>query len=122
MLSWIGRFLIALGILFAALYLGKGLLLLFPLGISESILGLLILFSLLSLKIVRLEWVLPATQPILRYMALFFLPICAGIIDQTELLIQHFNSLLVATVLSTIVTLLVISKLAQYLLKDDTHG
>lgn len=122
MLSWIGRFLIALGILFAALYLGKGLLMLFPLGISESILGLLILLSLLLLKIVRLEWVLPATQPILRYMALFFLPVCAGIIDQTELLVQHFNSLLVATVLSTVITLLVIGKLAQYLLKDDTHG
>lgn len=121
MLYRISRFLIALSILFAALYLGKGLLLLFPLGISESILGLLILFSLLLLKIIRLEWLLPATQPILRYMALFFLPICAGITDQTELLVEHFNALFVATVLSTIITLIAIGKLAQRLLKDDNH-
>lgn len=120
MLNHIGRFVLALAILFGALQLGRVLNTLLPLGISESIWGLLILFGFLVFRIIKVEWLLPATRPILRYMALFFLPVCAGIIDQNAALRQHLNSLLWANLLSTVLTLLLVGWLAQKWLKGES--
>lgn len=119
MLKNIGCFFLALAILFSALQLGSLINKLLPLGISDSIWGLLILFGLLLGRILKVEWLLPATRPILRYMALFFLPICAGIIDQAGTLKAHLNTLLWANFLSTVLTLLLIGWLAQKLLKGE---
>ena len=64
------RFIVALALLFLMLYLGKLMAWLVPIGISESIWGLLILFSLLVMNLVKVEWVMPATRPLLRYIIL----------------------------------------------------
>lgn len=113
------RFIVALALLFLMLYLGKLMAWLVPIGISESIWGLLILFSLLVLNIIKVEWVIPATRPLLRYMALFFLPICAGIIEQTEILSLHLNSLVLANFISTVFSLIIIGYLAQWLFNKE---
>ena len=109
------RFIFALILLFVILYLGKWISHIFPIGIPDSIWGFLILFSLLVLKIVRVEWIFPASRPILRYMTLFFLPVCAGVIEQTEVLKAHLNSLIWANFFSTVLSLVVIGYLAQWL-------
>lgn len=109
------RFIVALVLLFGMLYLGKWISHLFPVGIPDSIWGFLILFSLLVLKIVRVEWIFPASRPILRYMTLFFLPVCAGIMEQTEVLKVHLNALIFSNFLSTALSLIAIGYLAQWL-------
>uniref|UniRef100_UPI0035A1D328 CidA/LrgA family protein n=2 Tax=Glaesserella sp. TaxID=2094731 RepID=UPI0035A1D328 len=111
------RFILALTFLFLMLYLGRLMSWLIPIGISESIWGLLILFTLLVTKLVRVAWIAPASRPLLRYMTVFFLPVCAGIVDQTDVLKLHINSLLVANFISTVVSLVIIGLLAEWLFR-----
>ncbi|AUI65947.1 MULTISPECIES: CidA/LrgA family protein [Glaesserella] len=115
------RFITALALLFLLLYLGKWLNLLIPIGIPESIWGMLLLFSLLVTKLVKVSWVYPATRPLLRYMTIFFLPICAGIIEQVDVLSAHLEALLLANFLSTVICLVVIGYLAQWLFEKETE-
>ena len=72
MLLKITRTLLSLCLLFAMLYLGKGLSILLPIGIPDSIWGLLLLFTSLVIGIVKVEWVTPAARPLTRYMTIFF--------------------------------------------------
>ncbi|QBQ64409.1 murein hydrolase transporter LrgA [Actinobacillus indolicus] len=115
------RFIVALTLLFLMLYLGKLMNWLIPIGIAESIWGLLILFLLLVLNVIKIEWVMPATRPLLRYMALFFLPICAGIIEQSDILSLHLHSLVLANFVSTVLSLIVVGYLAQWLFNKDVQ-
>ena len=55
MLLKITRTLLSLCLLFAMLYLGKGLSILLPIGIPDSIWGLLLLFTSLVIGIVKVE-------------------------------------------------------------------
>ncbi len=116
------RFIVALAFLFFLLYLGKLCNVIIPIGIPESIWGMLILFILLGTKIVKVSWVYPATRPLLRYMTIFFLPICAGIIEQIDILSSHIEALLIANFLSTVICLVVIGYLAQWLFEKEERG
>lgn len=109
------RFLVALALLFLVLHLGGIFSRLLPIGMPDSIWGLLLLLSLLLLKVVKIQWVLPASRPLLRYMTLFFLPICSGIIDYIPTLEQHLNTLILANFFSTVLSLVLIGWLAQWL-------
>lgn len=122
MLIKVLRFIVAMALLFAMLYLGKLLNLLIPIGIADSIWGLLLLFVLLLLKIIKLQWVLPASRPMIRYMAIFFLPICSGIIEQTDILHQHLNALIFANFFSAVLSLVLIGYLAQWLFTREQQG
>ncbi|MGX2947323.1 CidA/LrgA family protein [Frederiksenia canicola] len=119
MLIKILRFIVGLALLFLMLYLGRLVNQLFPIGIPESIWGLLILFSLLLTNILKIQWVSPASRPILRYMTLFFLPICSGIIEQMDMLHQHLNALILANFLSAVLSLVLIGYLAQWLFSQE---
>lgn len=121
MTMWLktARFVLALVLLFAILHLGGLLARLIPLGMPESIWGLLVLFALLCAKWVKPEWIMPASRPILRYMALFFLPVCAGIVEHGAVLQSRFHALVLSNFLSTVLTLIVVGWLAEKLLNKD---
>ncbi|WP_407662364.1 CidA/LrgA family protein [Muribacter muris] len=69
----------------------------------------------MTLGFIKLNWVLPASRPLLRYMTLFFLPICAGIVEQTEVLLAHLNALVMANFFSAVLSLIVIGYFSQWL-------
>ena len=96
MLLKITRTLLSLCLLFAMLYLGKGL--------STS----------LVIGIVKVEWVTPAARPLTRYMTIFFIPICAEIVEHVDILKSHFVSFVLANMLSTMVSLVLIGLFAQW--------
>lgn len=107
------RLLLSLALLFAMLYLGKLIAYLLPIGISDSIWGMLLLFTCLVIGIIKVEWVTPSARPLTRYMTLFFIPICAEIIEHVDVLYEHAVSFLLANVLSTMLSLVVIGLFAQ---------
>lgn len=109
------RFIVGLALLFLMLYLGKLLSLLIPIGIPESIWGMLILFISMVVGLIKVTWILPASTPLTRYMTLFFLPICAGVVDQFDMLNQHVDSLIFANFFSTMLSLILLGYLAQKL-------
>lgn len=107
------RMLFSLALLFAMLYLGKLLSVLIPIGIPDSIWGMLLLFSCLVIGIIKVEWITPGARPLTRYMTIFFIPICAEIVEHLDTLQDHFNSFALANVLSTFLSMLLIGLFAQ---------
>ncbi|KGQ70196.1 hypothetical protein A1D23_06205 [Chelonobacter oris] len=105
----------SLAILYAVLYLGIALQHLIPVGVPGSIWGLLILFICLTTQIIKVEWIAPASSLLIRYMALLFVPVSVGIIKYADLLLANAKQLLIPNVVSTMLTLIVIGLLGDFL-------
>ena len=112
----------SLGILYLFLFIGGGIAHYVPIGIPASIWGLLLLFSALVLRIVKIEWVLFSASLLIRYMALLFVPVSVGIIKYSGLLVEQVKVLLLPNVISTCLTLLLIGVLADYLFELKSFG
>ena len=115
MLHKLIEFFRAIGIIAGMLYLGEWIRFLIPLGVPASIWGLLLLFLAFSLKIIQPQWVVPVAVPLIRYMAVLFIPVSVGIINYFDLLLEQAMPLLLPTILSTCITIMVTGGLAEYL-------
>ncbi|WLS80255.1 CidA/LrgA family protein [Erwinia pyri] len=103
-----GQYLRAFLILYLCLYAGTGVAALLPVTIPGSILGMLILFGLLALQILPVEWVKPGSTLLIRYMGLLFVPISVGIMSYTDILSAQFGPIVVSCVLSTFIVLITV--------------
>lgn len=103
-----GQYLRAFLILYLCLYAGTGVAALLPVTIPGSILGMLILFGLLALQILPVDWVKPGSTLLIRYMGLLFVPISVGIMSYTDILSAQFGPIVVSCVLSTFIVLITV--------------
>lgn len=95
--------------IYACLYAGEFVSTLLPIAIPGSILGMLIMFILLSLQILPAQWVKPGGYLFIRYMALLFVPIGVGVMQYFDLLRAQFGPVVVSCIVSTLVVLVVVS-------------
>ncbi|NKI73927.1 hypothetical protein Dpoa2040_001157 [Dickeya sp. CFBP 2040] len=96
-------------LIYACLYLGIGLAAVLPITLPGSIIGMLILFLLLSLQIIPVKWVKPGCHVLIRYMALLFVPIGVGVMQYFNLLRAQFAPIIVSCAASTLVVLITVS-------------
>ncbi|MEH2921628.1 CidA/LrgA family protein [Samsonia erythrinae] len=96
-------------LIYACLYLGIGLSALLPITLPGSIIGMLILFLLLSFQIIPAQWVKPGCHQLIRYMALLFVPIGVGVMQYFDLLRAQFAPVIVSCSVSTLVVLITVS-------------
>lgn len=82
--------------------------------VSGNVLGMLILFAVLKLGLVKAETVRPVAKFLLGTMALFFIPFGVGLIESYEVLLENIRAIVIAAVLSTIVVLLTTGHLFQW--------
>ncbi|KOC88850.1 CidA/LrgA family protein [Winslowiella iniecta] len=115
--SW--RYLRAFIIIYLCLYAGNGISSLLPLTIPGSIIGMLLLFSLLALQILPVHWVQPGSHLLIRYMALLFVPISVGIMSYTDILSAQFGPIVVSCVVSTLMVLVIVGVTAQRMHKGN---
>ena len=87
--------------------------------VSGNIIGMVLLFVALRMKIVPAERVRPAARFLLGVMALFFVPFGVGLMISYETLLSHFRSIMVAIVASTVVVLLTVGWTFQKLNRKD---
>lgn len=76
------------------------------LPIPDSIAGMVILFSLLSLRIIPDQWVAKGCDFLLYYMILLFVPVSAGIVDHLGALRADFWAIVIACTVSTLAVFL----------------
>lgn len=95
--------------IYACLYAGQFIATLLPITIPGSIIGMLLLFLLLSLQILPAQWVKPGCHIFIRYMALLFVPIGVGVMQYFDLLRTQFGPIVVSCTISTIIVLVVVS-------------
>jgi len=99
------------------LILGKGLTHATGLSIPGSIFGLLLLFLALNLRMIRYKTIVPASNFLLNFLTLFFVPVGVGLIQHAELLRQYWLAILVSSIVSTVIVLVTVGWCYQRLSK-----
>ncbi|MDE7123452.1 MAG: CidA/LrgA family protein [Alistipes sp.] len=85
--------------------------------VSGNIIGMILLFVALSLGWFRAEQVRPAAKFLLGAMALFFVPYGVGLMDSYRVILDNLTAIVVASVVSTVIVLLVCGWTYQSLTK-----
>ena len=95
------NFLIGLLLVFAVLYFCQIFLQLLKINFPPTILGIMVLFFLLKLKIIKEELVEDFCQFILKYMILFFIPIFVGTMNYYDIISQNLLAILATLFVTT---------------------
>ncbi|MEJ8764405.1 MULTISPECIES: CidA/LrgA family protein [unclassified Oceanobacillus] len=87
--------------LYALLLIGNFLQEVFHILIPGSVIGMLLLFLLLKMGIIKIKWMEEGTSLLLRHLTLFFIPVTIGFMEYLELFRGKGIFLLLITVIST---------------------
>jgi holin-like protein len=96
----------------------------FHLFIPGSVLGMLLLFALLMLKVFPEKWIQTGANTLLFYLPLFFIPATVGVIEHLDLFAGKGLLLILIVVISTLFTIGVTGSVAQWFisLADRANG
>jgi holin-like protein len=89
----------------------------FALPVPANVLGVLTLFALLCLGVVKMKHVELAADFLLKHLVFFFVPITAGLLDWGGVFADYGLALGVAIVVSSALALFVTGRLSQALLR-----
>ncbi|OMQ25812.1 CidA/LrgA family protein [Serratia oryzae] len=104
----------AIVLIYLSLFAGNAVAALLPIAIPGSIIGMLILFALLSSQILPAKWVKPGCQLLIRYMVLLFVPIGIGVMQYYDQIIDDLGPLVVSCLLSTLLVFVVVGYTSHY--------
>lgn len=111
------KIIIHIMVLYCLLLVGNWIQASLKLSIPGSIIGMLLLFLLLKLGIIKLEWIREGTQIILKNLTLLFIPITIGFINYLELFSGRGLFLLLVIIISTVLVMGVSGAISQRLAK-----
>lgn len=100
-------------VIVACLLAGKALAVILPFAFPGSIIGMLLLFVLLSLQLVKLHWVELSAGLLLRHMGVLFVPVAVGLVAWLEPLRQSFGLIMLCIVLGIVLILGTVGRLYQ---------
>lgn len=101
-------------IIYACLLIGKYLAGFLPFVFPGSIIGLLILFVLLEIKAVKINWVMPSGSLFLKYMALLFMPAAVGVISHLNEVYSSIVLIIFNIVSGVALIILVVGRMFQH--------
>lgn len=105
-------------VIVACLLVGKALAALLPFAFPGSIIGMLLLFVLLSLQFIKLHWVEQGAGLLLRHMGVLFVPVAVGLVAWLEPLRQSFGLIMLCVVLGIVLILATVGHLYQRMNKQ----
>lgn len=103
-----------IGILFVFSFVGNVIHDVFNLIIPGSIIGFLLLFLCLCLKVVPVHFIENGAGFLLRLLMLFFIPSTVGIINYPSLLSLHGAWFFLAVLFSTVLSMVIAGKAGQF--------
>lgn len=109
------KIIVHIALLYGLLLIGNWLQAVLNIAIPGSVIGMLLLFFLLKLRIIKLDWIKEGTQLILKHLTLFFIPVTIGFIDYLELFSGRGILLLLTALLSTALVMGVSGAISQRL-------
>ena len=110
----VGRIIFQVIFFFFFSTLGSFIVELLPFSFPGSIAGLLILLACLLLKIIPANLIKDGAGFLLAFLALFFVPATAGIMDYPQLASLKGVFIIIALIISTMFTIVVAGKVCQY--------
>ena len=113
------RFLGQLALLIAIYLLGNQVARWTHLPIPGNVVGIILLYALLNLGLVRLEHVQDAADFLLRHLVFFFIPVAVDLMNWGGVFYRYGLMLALAIITSTVLTFLGTGFIAQWLQEED---
>lgn len=88
----------------------------FHLSMPGSLIGMLILFLLLSTRIVPLKWFEIGAEKLILFLPLFLIPSTTGLMEYGSFLLSKGSIMFFLVVVSTLVTLIISGYVSQLLI------
>ena len=95
----------ALAYIFGFLLIGEAITYFFEVPIAGNILGMVLIFVALRLKIVKLKDIKPASDKLIKYLVLFFIPYGVGLMTYFEIIADYWMPISIAVIASTVISL-----------------
>jgi holin-like protein len=102
-------------LLWVIYYLSTWIVHYFHIPLPGSVLGMIVLFTLLATGIIKEQWLTAATTPLLKHLSFFFIPIAVELMEWGDLFVQKGYLLFLPLVVSTLVALLATGGIVQHL-------
>lgn len=103
--------------IFFFLILGELIKHLFDIPIAGNIIGMVLIFLALKTKLIKLCTVKPASDKLLKYMVVFFVPYGVGLMVHIDILKEQWPSITLVVTISTLLTLHITAYIQQKLEK-----
>lgn len=103
--------------IFLCLFVGSLLKMVIPASIPATVYGMILLFLLFASKKVKPEDLDEASKPMLTYLAFLFIPSGVALIEQIEVLKGSLWQMLLAIILSTLLTVFVTGHVVQFFIR-----
>ena len=111
------QFLIIIGFAF----LGEVLHFLLPLPIPPSIYGIVLLFTALELKWIKVKDIRETSGFMIAIMPVMFIPSAVGLIDSWNMIRQEWMQYIVITILTTFIVMAVAGWVTQYIIRKSKN-
>lgn len=82
--------------------------------VPGSVIGMMLLFVALCLKIVKPGRIKPVADFLCGNMALFFIPAGVGVVNALDILSQYWQAVLIASGVSTVLVIVVVASIQQW--------
>lgn len=82
--------------------------------VPGSVIGMMLLFAALCLKIVKPGRIKPVADFLCGNMALFFIPAGVGVVNALDILSQYWQAVLIASGVSTVLVIVVVASIQQW--------
>lgn len=109
--------LVQVGFLYILFLMGGYLRTKLSIPLPGSIIGLLVLWALLSLKLIPLRWVERGGYVFLSTLPLYLIPATVGVMDYGHVFVGKGSLLIGITIGSTFITMVVASLVSQFIAK-----
>ena len=117
------KYLMQFGIIIGLSLVGEVLNSVIPLPVPASVWGMVLLFVLLCLKVIKLDQVQDAADFLLRFMTVMFVPVGASLITSFADIKDEILGIFAIIIVSTVVCFLVTGKVAQRIIdKSENNG
>lgn len=113
------KILVQLFLLCFIYYLSSWIVEILHLPLPGSVLGMILLFALLSAGILKEEWLSLGANPLLKHLSFFFIPIAVELMNWGELFMQKGHLLFLPLVISALVALTATGGMVQLLTKSS---
>ncbi|WON78125.1 CidA/LrgA family protein [Serratia sp. UGAL515B_01] len=108
------KYIRAIALIYLSLFIGNTVAALLPIAIPGSIIGMIVLFALLSSQLLPAKWVKPGCQLFIRYMVLLFVPIGVGVMKYYDQIVDDLAPLVVSCLISTLMVFVVVGYSSHY--------
>lgn len=103
-------------IILGCLFVGEAVITVTKLPLPPSIIGLLLLFTLLKVGLVKVERVQSIAKTLLDYLAFLILPACVSLMQYFDIIKADLWAILSATIIGTLIVLFVTGHSYQWTL------